>query len=277
MNRIGWAASGVLMVLLFSGAEKAPTADRNYADLEDRLRAATAQDKLSEPSSLQLGNYASLDNPQNVNTKLVPVAKGSSINYVRMVSSLGAERAFFAVPGNLTRAYFSGAAVASERGGPWSSFDPEVAPPIYPQSVGADLAIGPPPELLKQQIPNLDIIPFNVRPGDRAALFEYFNVDENCRTGGYQIAILDPPKHGDINVVVAKFDAANLIQEAFHFQRENGIDSRSKCQLADFPAGTILYAAKSGYTGRDSATILIKDHGYESIERFVVRVLPKGG
>jgi hypothetical protein len=72
-----------------------------------------------------------------------------------------------------------------------------------------------------------------------------------------------------------QFLEPDLVAEAFHAKRGDQMDSRSKCQLTAFPAGAVQYTPTSGYVGGDNATVLINDHGYEGVEHFVFRVLPK--
>jgi len=275
MRLIGSAIAVLFVSVLLTGADKPRAPAMNYGGLEDLLRSATAHNKVGQSDGFTLGNFAAPDNPQVVEMKLIPITTGSSINYVRVRSSLGAERLLFAVPGNLSRAYFSGAAVMSQGGGPWSSFATGVSPPVYPQSVRPDMAIGPPPELASKQIPTWDIIPFNVRSGDQVPMFEYFNVDEKCGAGGYSLEIVERPFHGTLNVAEGKFFAPELVTEAFHAKRGDDVDSRARCRLTSFPAGLILYAPTPGYVGRDTATVMIRDRGYESVEHFVLRVLPR--
>jgi len=260
--------------LLASAAEPS-TAAGPYDQLEDRLRTATAQRKPSDPPELSVDNFSPADGGQTVNLKVTPVAQGSTINYVRLRSSLGSDRIFFAVPGNLVRAYFAGAAVTSSRGGPWSSFEVGAAPPRYPQSVRPDMAIGPPPELLGKQASTWDVIPFNVRTGDHSVVLEYFNVDEKCDVGGVSVKFVELPSHGKLEVGSTEFFAPELIADAFNAKRGDAADSRAKCQLTTFPSIAVQYTPTAEYLGQDSATILLQDHGYESIEHFVFRVLPK--
>jgi hypothetical protein len=276
MKAAGLIVAVLCASVLLVGADKRPAPVLNYENLEGRLRAATAQSKPTDPTKFSFGNYAAEDNPQEVELKLIPLAVGSSLSYARVRSSLGAERIFFSVPGNRNRAYFAGAAVATP-GGPWSPFDSADAPPIHPQSVRPDMAIGPPPELMGKQRAYWDVIAFNVRSGDQAGVFEYFNVDEACRLGGYSIKVVQSPSHGDVTVSEAQFFAPDLIAEAFAAQHYDQPDSRAKCHPTDFRSGVVLYTPTPGYVGRDSATVLINDHGYESIEHFVLRVLPKPG
>lgn len=138
-----------------------------YERLEERLGVFTAQQEVTDPSNLSVGNFADADNPQTINFLPGP-------RYDVTTSNLGAVRILFQSPGNNTRAYFSGAAILLPGGGVWSSFERNKPPPLHPEFTRPDLLIGPPPGLMAKQVPTWDVIPLNVSgpTGTRLGIFQ---------------------------------------------------------------------------------------------------------
>lgn len=103
---------------------------------------------------------------------------------------------------------------------------------------------------------------------------EYFNLDQNCDGGAYSFQAVQRPVHGTLAVVRATLSVPDIVGAVFGAKSAAGLDPRSACKLMDRRSAVVVYTPAAGYSGLDSATLIVRDRGYESAEHLVFRILP---
>lgn len=134
--------------------------------------------------------------------------------------------------------------------------------------------MGPRPEVMSRLHP-ISEWPFTrTTQGEAIKIYQYVNLDAECRVGRYSVTVDQPPKHGSVVALDSTFANPRMVREALDARWDGKPDSRAHCQVGALPAKLFVYKPEAGYRGDDLVAIKVVDQKFVTTEFFRIQVRP---